>query len=742
MQAVRPLQITSLSALSISCKESQSPPAFNPHKDPEIGCCSFPNLGHLTFIRPLRSVRRRSGHSFKLAGTMVRTTPTSNPPPDQTSQPPSHSQSQQPPKPKPKSKSQSTSKTLQPTPITYKSLTDDVRAIFEDIFPIANYAPIKPNNHYLDFTLNTPYPIVLEILKHHPLRSLLTRRTRVPMVYLQKFYHSMIYTEGRTTAKDTIEYKIDNHTFTLTPQLFASILRIPGGPIHDDHMTVQEILNHFMTLGYIVDLPRLSDAKRTELPGIWSTLFVILNKCLSSRTRGIDKGSVEIKQIFIGCSFDIPNTDYTYFLWKEFTSVLKDKASVKSRRFIPYPRFSGLIIDHFLQDGTIPPQPESPMSTNWPMSRLLDPEDPPHVVPMAIPLSLLARANQSSSIVRTYIASLPPPGPPEPEAGTQEASPRRESEGTECGHSPGGGDQGLEDEVSGGHDGCSLGDDSDRHDAFTSRDFLSMLGLDSDSDDSDDDHHLGGAGGIRIEGDTIVEESELSVGRERIDERVTGSEVLTDPPLPLGRSRAPTSATKNESMTQTFDRFNKLIGKLANVDVKMEKDEVNRKFLRSLSEEWTMYTVSFRQGDDLEDKELEVLYNDLRIFEAEVEAKRRPTGYSHTIALYSSENPSSNINTASTANTNPASNNHDNTNDKPSLSQDNNGDAVLEAFLANHVRSPLINDDLEQINADDLEEMDIKWQMAMLTMRMKRFIRRTGRNNFDAKRGDLAGFDK
>ncbi|KAJ9565365.1 hypothetical protein OSB04_001331 [Centaurea solstitialis] len=202
------------------------------------------------------------------------------------------------------------------------------------------------------------------------------------------------------------------------------------------------------------------------------------------------------------------------------------------------------------------------------------------------------------------------------------------------------------------------------------------------------------------------------------------------------------TSTKNESMTQTFDRFNKLIGELANVDVKMEKDEVNRKFLRSLSEEWTMYTVSFRRGDDLEDKELEDLYNDLRIFEAEVEAKRRPTGYSHTIALYSSENPSSNINTASTANINPASNNHDNTNDKPSLSQDTNGDAVLEAFLANHVRSPLINDDLEQINADDLEEMDIKWQMVMLTMRMKRFIRRTGRNNFDAKRGDLAGFDK
>ncbi|KAJ9566196.1 hypothetical protein OSB04_002162 [Centaurea solstitialis] len=123
------------------------------------------------------------------------------------------------------------------------------------------------------------------------------------------------------------------------------------------------------------------------------------------------------------------------------------------------------------------------------------------------------------------------------------------------------------------------------------------------------------------------------------------------------------TSLKNESMTQTFDRFNKLIGELATVDVKMDKDDVNRKFLRSLGEEWTIYTVSFRQWDDLEDKELEDLYNDLRIFEAD-------------------------------------------------------------------------------INADDLEEMDIKWQMAMLTLRMERFIRRTGRNDFDVKRGDKAGFDK
>nr|GFB73714.1 ribonuclease H-like domain-containing protein [Tanacetum cinerariifolium] len=38
------------------------------------------------------------------------------------------------------------------------------------------------------------------------------------------------------------------------------------------------------------------------------------------------------------------------------------------------------------------------------------------------------------------------------------------------------------------------------------------------------------------------------------------------------------------------------------------------------------------------------------------------------------------------------------------------------------------NEDLKQIDADDLEEMDLKWQMAMLTMRAQKFLQKTGRN--------------
>nr|GEV72348.1 retrovirus-related Pol polyprotein from transposon TNT 1-94 [Tanacetum cinerariifolium] len=40
----------------------------------------------------------------------------------------------------------------------------------------------------------------------------------------------------------------------------------------------------------------------------------------------------------------------------------------------------------------------------------------------------------------------------------------------------------------------------------------------------------------------------------------------------------------------------------------------------------------------------------------------------------------------------------------------------------------LDNEDLKQIDADDLEEIDLKWQMAMLTMRARKFLQKTGRN--------------
>nr|GFC94882.1 hypothetical protein [Tanacetum cinerariifolium] len=55
--------------------------------------------------------------------------------------------------------------------------------------------------------------------------------------------------------------------------------------------------------------------------------------------------------------------------------------------------------------------------------------------------------------------------------------------------------------------------------------------------------------------------------------------------------------------------------------------------------------------------------------------------------------------------------------------------AVIYSFFASQSSSPqLDNEDLKQIDADDLEVMDLKWQMVMLTMRARKFLQKTGRN--------------
>nr|GEX16008.1 ribonuclease H-like domain-containing protein [Tanacetum cinerariifolium] len=72
---------------------------------------------------------------------------------------------------------------------------------------------------------------------------------------------------------------------------------------------------------------------------------------------------------------------------------------------------------------------------------------------------------------------------------------------------------------------------------------------------------------------------------------------------------------------------------------------------------------------------------------------------------------------------------------------DSLSDAVIYSFFASQSNSPqLDNEVLKQIDPDDLEEIDIKWQMAMLTMRARRFLKRTKRN-LGANETDTIGFD-
>ncbi|GJU17550.1 putative ribonuclease H-like domain-containing protein [Tanacetum coccineum] len=72
----------------------------------------------------------------------------------------------------------------------------------------------------------------------------------------------------------------------------------------------------------------------------------------------------------------------------------------------------------------------------------------------------------------------------------------------------------------------------------------------------------------------------------------------------------------------------------------------------------------------------------------------------------------------------------------------NLSDATVHVFLANQPNgSQLVHEDIEQIHEYDLEEMDLKWQLALLSMSARRYFQRTGKK-ITINGSDTAGYDK
>nr|GFC58576.1 ribonuclease H-like domain-containing protein [Tanacetum cinerariifolium] len=72
----------------------------------------------------------------------------------------------------------------------------------------------------------------------------------------------------------------------------------------------------------------------------------------------------------------------------------------------------------------------------------------------------------------------------------------------------------------------------------------------------------------------------------------------------------------------------------------------------------------------------------------------------------------------------------------------NLSDATVYAFLDNQSNgSQLVHEDLEQIHEDDIEEMVLKWQLALLSMRARRYFQITGKK-ITINGSDTAGYDK
>nr|GEY87238.1 hypothetical protein [Tanacetum cinerariifolium] len=121
------------------------------------------------------------------------------------------------------------------------------------------------------------------------------------------------------------------------------------------------------------------------------------------------------------------------------------------------------------------------------------------------------------------------------------------------------------------------------------------------------------------------------------------------------------------------------------------------------------------------------LYNNLKIYEAEVIRSSSTSQNTQNIDFVSSNNTDSTNKAVNTAHGVFAANSKTNASNIPNV--DSLSDALIYSFFASQSNSlQLDNEDLKQIDLDDLEEMHLKWQMAMLIMRARRFLQKTRRN--------------
>ncbi|GJT46020.1 helicase [Tanacetum coccineum] len=183
------------------------------------------------------------------------------------------------------------------------------------------------------------------------------------------------------------------------------------------------------------------------------------------------------------------------------------------------------------------------------------------------------------------------------------------------------------------------------------------------------------------------------------------------------------SVSNSEGLHKGYDRFQSLLSQLEIHGAGVSTEDANQKFLRSLPSAWSQVSLIMRTKPRVDSLSFDDLYNNLRVFENDVKGPTASSSSTQNVAFVSENTSSTNdVSTAySVSNTSGQNSQYEQTSSY--------------SLLANQSSCPqLDHEDLEQLDEFDLEEMDLKWQVAMISMRMKKFYKKTGRKlQFDAK---------
>ncbi|GJW19308.1 hypothetical protein Tco_0026744 [Tanacetum coccineum] len=191
------------------------------------------------------------------------------------------------------------------------------------------------------------YQVTLDALKLFPCYLAFLITAEVPEIYMHQFWNTI----KKIKDTDAYRFKLDKQKFRINTEVFCEILQIcPRFPNQDfvKPSSEEEMVPFIKELGYTGKCDMISKIHTKHMHQPWRTFAVVINRCISRKSIGLDRLKPLRAQILWGMFYQ-KNVDYVALLWEDFMFQVDNReiSSVRKEN-MPYPRFTKAIISHFI----------------------------------------------------------------------------------------------------------------------------------------------------------------------------------------------------------------------------------------------------------------------------------------------------------------------------------------------------------------------------------------------------------
>ncbi|GJU52141.1 putative ribonuclease H-like domain-containing protein [Tanacetum coccineum] len=198
-----------------------------------------------------------------------------------------------------------------------------------------------------------------------------------------------------------------------------------------------------------------------------------------------------------------------------------------------------------------------------------------------------------------------------------------------------------------------------------------------------------------------------------------------------------------EALHKGYDRMPKILSQLNQLKAKPEDEDINLKFLKALPSSWSQVALTLKTKGGLELLSFDDLYYKLKTLEVDIKgystfSLSQFAGPSH-YAFVSTTSASKKMSYADSPSYTSSTYTVPSNSKTGSHRSGNVIEDVLQSFVADiELEQQLAYEDFDQTEKLDLEEMDLKWQMAMLSVRVHKFNKKKVRCYKCLQRGHFA----